>query len=387
MSHNDSTLELLIKMVTDANKSLDDIQKLEFVNLLELQYCIESTIAMLEVVKQALKLKDCKPNMQQSLEQSLTFLLEYIEGAKLVRGHLSEISGNNGLKNVLKGDSRLEEKIVVYIKAIPIYIGGLDIVKKSEAHIKTMVKKALDFIKKNKDGNPTSGGSQTSVKDDTNFNIQEDGGEKYTEKELKFFVSDLMNYLQVLKIQSEEKGVNRRSNVDELKKFKEASMKMKLIGFYGDRVNDMKEGTGQYYYLNGDTYDGEWKRDKKHGHGTYMFFNKGNKYEGSWREDKMNGRGIYYYADGSKYNGDWVNDKRDGNGTFYFENATRYEGEWKDDEMHGKGMLIYHNGSKYMGEWKNGQINGRGVFQFANGYQIEEDWRDGIKKKEHIRLY
>ena len=38
-----------------------------------------------------------------------------------------------------------------------------------------------------------------------------------------------------------------------------------------------KNGRGQYYYDNGDTYDGAWKRNKKHGYGIYTFLD-GRKY-------------------------------------------------------------------------------------------------------------
>lgn len=38
-----------------------------------------------------------------------------------------------------------------------------------------------------------------------------------------------------------------------------------------------KNGRGQYYYDNGDMYDGAWKRNKKHGYGIYTFLD-GRKY-------------------------------------------------------------------------------------------------------------
>ena len=34
-----------------------------------------------------------------------------------------------------------------------------------------------------------------------------------------------------------------------------------------------RNGKGQYYYDNGDTYDGFWRRNKKHGYGKYKFKN------------------------------------------------------------------------------------------------------------------
>ena len=34
-----------------------------------------------------------------------------------------------------------------------------------------------------------------------------------------------------------------------------------------------RNGKGQYYYDNGDMYDGFWKRNKKHGYGRYTYLN------------------------------------------------------------------------------------------------------------------
>ena len=37
------------------------------------------------------------------------------------------------------------------------------------------------------------------------------------------------------------------------------------------RVNGKKSGWGEYTYMNGNRYDGEWVDDKKHGRGEYFF--------------------------------------------------------------------------------------------------------------------
>lgn len=384
MASQDDATESLMNTLTDVVKCLEDVHKMEFIEISGLFHCIESSLAMLEVVRQALKVKDSKFAIVPSLEKSLLFILNYLDGAKQTRTCLYEITGSTDVKPTLKKDPRLEEKIVAYIKAIPVYLGSLEIVKKSEAYVKTMMKRAREFAKRSEVG----GGYKPKGENEGELDLSkfDMSGEMYGEKELKFFVNDLMNYLQVLKMQAEEKGLHKYTNiVDEMKKFEKNSRKVKLIGYYGERINDMKEGKGQYYYLNGDIYDGEWKYDKKHGYGVYTFLDKGSKYEGTWKEDKMDGKGVYYYKNGSKYDGEWVTDKREGNGIFHYENGSKYDGEWKNDQMHGKGIFVYHNGSKFMGEWKNDQIHGRGIFQFASGYQVEEEWRDGIKKKETIR--
>jgi len=386
---NHEILDSTIKALSDTQKGIEEVVTFEYIQILELKHYLESCLAMIDFVKQALKLKDRKLlSLQKPLEVSLEFLVGYLQGAVQARNSLYEIAGEKELAQYIKADSHLEEKIVVFIKALPLYLASVEIVKKSEGHIKALVKQSETFAKK-KDGIVKDSEEAVPIRRSeavTEKSLPDGMGDGYSEKELKFFINDLMNYLQVLKMQCEETGLHKYTNVlDEMKKFEKASRKMKLIGYYGERVKDLKEGTGQYYYLNGDMYDGEWKNDKKHGEGKYKFYNKGDRYEGQWREDRIDGKGTYYYANGDKYDGLWKEDKREGFGVFYYANGDKYDGEWSKDQMQGRGMMYYANGSKFSGDWKNNLINGRGTFIFANGYQVEEDWRDGVKRKEHIK--
>jgi hypothetical protein len=40
-------------------------------------------------------------------------------------------------------------------------------------------------------------------------------------------------------------------------------------------------------------------------------------YEGEYKHDKRYGHGVYKYKDGNKYTGDWKDDMREGTGTTY----------------------------------------------------------------------
>jgi len=40
-------------------------------------------------------------------------------------------------------------------------------------------------------------------------------------------------------------------------------------------------------------------------------------YSGEYKYDKKNGHGVYKYKDGSKYTGDWKDDLREGTGSTY----------------------------------------------------------------------
>ena len=41
--------------------------------------------------------------------------------------------------------------------------------------------------------------------------------------------------------------------------------------------------------MNGNVYEGDWIKDKKHGKGKYTFFNTGEYYEGYWEEGEKHG--------------------------------------------------------------------------------------------------
>ena len=46
------------------------------------------------------------------------------------------------------------------------------------------------------------------------------------------------------------------------------------------------DGQGEFYYLDGSKYAGEWKKGKPHGKGELIFYN-GNNFEGQWRHGEF----------------------------------------------------------------------------------------------------
>ena len=169
---------------------------------------------------------------------------------------------------------------------------------------------------------------------------------------------------------------------------------------------DEKDGRGTYRYINGSTYEGEWKGGKYEGRGTFWVlrhwngthwndgdWNDGDAdwevYEGEWKGGKKEGRGTLRYADGDVYEGEWKADKKEGRGTSRYRNGDVYEGEWKADNPEGRGRYQYEFGWEdqagfvRMGFYKAGKEVGEGV-QWSEVGKVYRT-RDG-KKVEEISL-
>ena len=76
---------------------------------------------------------------------------------------------------------------------------------------------------------------------------------------------------------------------------------------------------------------------------------------------EKHGKGRMVEPDGYVYDGDWKKDKRDGHGTYGTDLGYDYEGEFKNDNFHGHGIYIDRsNRITYRGEFANGKRNGMG---------------------------
>lgn len=134
-----------------------------------------------------------------------------------------------------------------------------------------------------------------------------------------------------------------------------------LQGFGTEKYNDdIFEGIfeengpsfGKKRYHDGSIYDGTWKNNTRHGHGTYEW-SSGDKYIGEWVSGDLSGRGTYYWADGRKYTGAWCKHHATGLGIGQWADNYRYEGLWKSGKRDGYGKLFHENKLIYEGYWKN----------------------------------
>jgi TPR repeat protein len=81
------------------------------------------------------------------------------------------------------------------------------------------------------------------------------------------------------------------------------------------------------------------------GYGNY-FYPNGDRYEGYFFEGFKNGDGKYSWKSGDIYEGNFVNDMFHGFGKYYFSDGQIYEGHWHDDKRHGEAIETYPDGSK-----------------------------------------
>ena len=105
------------------------------------------------------------------------------------------------------------------------------------------------------------------------------------------------------------------------------------------------------YSINGDSYCGEWKNNKKHGHGIMIYHSDQSYYEGEFVDDKRHGYGVLTIRSENSmkklrryYVGEWKNDRMDRFGTLYITETDYYEGQFVNGKRCGWGRMFYSNG-------------------------------------------
>ena len=94
----------------------------------------------------------------------------------------------------------------------------------------------------------------------------------------------------------------------------------------------------------GETYDGEWYQDMRHGIGLWTQEGTQFRYMGMWKNNRPEGYGILKSQEGDIY-----------------------EGQFKNGLKHGKGIEKFHDGAHFVGNLRNGQPDGQGKYKSAHG--------------------
>jgi len=122
---------------------------------------------------------------------------------------------------------------------------------------------------------------------------------------------------------------------------------------------DCKNGPGIYDDSKGNKYIGNFKDGDRHGEGS-MTWDVGDTYKGQWVKNKMHGKGTYYRNKNFTYTGNFKAGIIEGQGTAKYTNGVTYTGEWKNNTRHGQGTLVDNKGNKFTGQFINGK-QGQGV--------------------------
>lgn len=118
----------------------------------------------------------------------------------------------------------------------------------------------------------------------------------------------------------------------------------------GDCVN----GPGETRYKDGDRFVGEFENGKKKT-GIYFYINK-DTYEGEFEEGNREGFGLYIYSNGDKYEGFYKNDLKS-YGQLNFKNGDFYKGNFLENLFHGYGSFQKKDGELIEGYWEKGELS------------------------------
>ncbi|OMJ89829.1 hypothetical protein SteCoe_7910 [Stentor coeruleus] len=221
--------------------------------------------------------------------------------------------------------------------------------------------------------------------------------EKHIKSELSTNLSDLLNevfnesfitnFYTRLSSQSETKHIvdvfssynkTKKTNDDSISYSASAFTTKGLNHYIGEISEDGdREGYGKIQYYSGDTYEGYWKKNKRHGHGLYIY-KYGGMYLGNFYEDHNSGEGCRVYNSGNCYTGRFENSKKQGQGLMKFKNGDVYEGEWDNDDMHGNGKYTWSTGDYFIGQFVRDKQEGKGSLFLIDGQIIEGMWKAGF---------
>jgi hypothetical protein len=119
---------------------------------------------------------------------------------------------------------------------------------------------------------------------------------------------------------------------------------------------EQNEQKGSTSYFCNSYYEGDYLKNQKHGHGTYVY-SDGSSYSGEWLFGLWHGNGILRYSNGNIYSGDFVEGKKEGKGSLRINDENVFvTGEWISDRYQDPGTgatLNYYDENiyKYEGSW------------------------------------
>jgi len=144
--------------------------------------------------------------------------------------------------------------------------------------------------------------------------------------------------------------------------------------YYGDFINNKKDGYGTMIWKDGAKYQGEFKNNQANGYGM-IEYPENKFYQGEVKNGRMDGFGEFFWKDEKRYIGNYKNDKRNGFGIFIFKSN-----ENQSTTISNKKRNNINNYSAHIGFWKNGNKDGFGMT--ANITDLKYGlWENGVKRR------
>lgn len=172
--------------------------------------------------------------------------------------------------------------------------------------------------------------------------------------------------------------------------------------YYGEVVDSIYEGLGDFQYVAGGTYSGSFSDSERSGEGSFTWEN-GDCFTGVWENDQLK-EGTYTFSNGDSYTGTFVNSAYE-DGTFTLgEKCSVYgytsfqavikSGRVTDlnyqttdsvsykGQINGQASIIYASGNTYNGNVKEGVRDGEGTFVWKSAGKTVATysgaWSDGV---------
>nr|POE76156.1 phosphatidylinositol 4-phosphate 5-kinase 1 [Quercus suber] len=82
--------------------------------------------------------------------------------------------------------------------------------------------------------------------------------------------------------------------------------------YSGEKIGDMRHGSGHLITMTGDEYTGEFQHNHPHGQGTMIYAASGSTYTGAWQAGAHHGQGTLTESNGNKYVGGWEYGRKHG---------------------------------------------------------------------------
>lgn len=131
-------------------------------------------------------------------------------------------------------------------------------------------------------------------------------------------------------------------------------------------MNNKRHGYGVMQYPSGNSYEGEWRDDRKDGYGTMVWKTLDEVYTGHWHKNLPHGFGEHIWGESTvktvkrlncnMYRGEFVKGRREGKGCFFYANGSQYCGQWVKNNKHGVGVFLYTDNRVSVGIYEDNKL-------------------------------